>query len=70
MKHISFKQSALYGRVSEFIRWKEECGGTVAYAYAYTEYTGYVFDPPAGTFDGLVFSNDEDAVAFRLKFGI
>jgi hypothetical protein len=66
MKHISFKQSALYGRVSEFLRWKEECGGTVAYAY--TEHTiGY---EPVGTFDGLVFSNEEDAVAFRLKFGI
>jgi hypothetical protein len=68
MKHIYFKQSALYGRVSEFLRWKEQCGGTVTYAY--TDNTGYVFDPPAGTFDGLVFSDEEDAVAFRLKFGI
>jgi hypothetical protein len=69
MKHIAFKQSALYGRVSEFLRWKEECGGTVVYSY--TKYTGYVFDPLlADTFDGLVFSDEEDAVAFRLKFGI
>jgi hypothetical protein len=68
MKHIYFKQSALYGRVSEFLRWKEECGGTVAYAY--TDNTGYISDSVAGTFDGLVFADEDDAVAFRLKFGM
>jgi hypothetical protein len=68
MKHIAFKQSALYGRVSEFLAWRDECKCTVAYSY--TEHTTGAEYEPVGTFDGLVFSNEEDAVAFRLKFGI